>query len=255
MKKILFSGFCALVATSAFAADMPVKAPVAPAVAAFRWTGCYVGIHGGYGWGRNNNQFGQAIASGGTEGGETFEFGPYDQNLDGGIFGGQVGCNYQFQQNWVIGGEGEFYWTGMKGSVITPEDGPDPGTFSQFQVKNRWDGDIAARVGYAWDRSLLYGKVGAAWGNFRYIETHDDFPVDNGCNSCSVTFDKTRVGLLLGVGWEYAFLDNWTIKVEYNHIDFGSHHIPYPNANATIQSFEVSDRKDIVKVGVNYLFH
>jgi outer membrane immunogenic protein len=218
VRKLLLRGAAvfAFATTSAFAADLPTKAPIVRAapVAAFSWTGCYLGAHGGYGWGRDNNQFGLAIASGGTEAGESFEFGPYNQDVNGGVYGGQVGCNYQFQPNWVIGVEGEVYGTSMKGSVITPEDGPDPGTFSQFQVKNRWDADIAARLGFAWDRSLFYGKIGAAWGNFRYVETHDDFPVDNGCNSCSRTFTETRVGWLVGIGWEYAFLKDRQGRVQ-----------------------------------------
>ena len=130
----------------------------------------------------------------------------------------------------------------------------DPGTFSRFESRNLWNGDVALRFGYAVDRNLLYGKVGAAFGSFRYTETHDDFPVDNACNSCSVSFTNTRAGLLLGAGWEYAFTNNWTAKVEYDYINYGSANIPYPNASATIQSFPVHDTVNIVKVGVNYLF-
>ena len=263
MKNFLVAGIAvaAFCAAPAIAADLPMKAPVykaAPAVVPmFSWNGCYLGAHAGYGWGKNTNSFGDAIESGGTEGGaiEIPEFGPYNHSTRGGIVGGQLGCNYQAASNWVVGLEGELFWTGMKGSITTTEDlPPDPGSFSQFQSKNRWDGDIALRLGYAVDRSLLYGKVGVGWGKFNYIETHDDFPVDNGCNSCSVSYNNTRAGLLLGLGWEYAFQNNWTFKLEYDYINFGSHNIPYPNLDATIQSFPVKDTKQIVKVGFNYLF-
>jgi len=261
MKKLLVAGIAAAAFCGApvLAADLPVKAPAyrpAPAPM-FSWNGCYLGGHAGYGWGRNTNSFGDAIASGRTEGGgiETPEFGPYNQNVNGGVIGGQLGCNYQAANNWVAGIEGEIFWTGMKGSITTTEDlPPDPGSFSRFQTKNLWDGDIALRLGYAMDRSLLYGKVGVAWGRFNYTETHDDFPVDNACNSCSVSFADTRSGLLLGLGWEYALQNNWTFKLEYDYINFGSHNIPYPNASASIQSFPVHDTKNIVKVGFNYLF-
>ena len=119
MKKLLLSGvaIAALAAiSSANAADLgqrPVyKAPpvVAP-VPVFTWTGCYIGAHGGFGWGRDHNDFGVAVASGGTEGGEPGffpqEFGPFNHNTSGGVAGGQVGCNYQFAANWVVGVEGE----------------------------------------------------------------------------------------------------------------------------------------------------
>jgi outer membrane immunogenic protein len=246
---------------SAGAADLPVKAPPMVAAPVFSWTGCYIGAHAGYGWGRNRNDFGTAIASGATENeGFPAEFGPFDHNTNGGVVGGQVGCNYQWANNWVVGVEGEAWWSGMKGSSTAPEDGADPGTFSRFESRNRWDGDVALRLGYAWGRSLLYGKAGVAVGSFQYTEWHDDFPTTHSCflistaNTCSATVNNTRAGLLLGVGWEYAWTNNWTFKVEYDYIDYGSTNIAYPSAAAAIQSFPVKDTKQIVKVGVNYKF-
>jgi outer membrane immunogenic protein len=252
---------------AASAADMPVKAYKAPvaAPAAFSWTGCYIGAHAGYGWGRNRNNFNDAIRSDPTEGpgpeGTNFpaEYASFDHNTNGGVLGGQAGCNYQFQQNWVVGVEGEFAWSGIKGSLTNPEDAFDPGQYSSFESKNLWNGDIALRLGYAWDRSLLYGKVGAAFGSFRYTETHDDFPSTPLCATvngvCSVSFTNTRAGLLLGAGWEYAFTNNWTGKVEYDYINYGSANIPYPDAAVVPPvAVQVRDSVSIVKVGVNYLF-
>jgi outer membrane immunogenic protein len=266
MNKFLL-GSTALVALVAFAAvgsagaaDLPVyKAPPMVAAPVFSWTGCYIGAHAGYGWGRNRNDFGTAIASGATENeGFPAEFGPFDHNTNGGVVGGQVGCNYQWANNWVVGVEGELWWSGMKGGFTAPEDGADPGTFSRFESRNLWDGDVALRLGYAWGRSLLYGKAGVAVGSFRYTEMHDDFPTTHSCPTqsgvCSVTITDTRAGLLLGVGWEYAWTNNWTFKVEYDYINFGSTNIAYPSLAAGIQNFSVRDTKQIVKVGVNYKF-
>jgi len=270
MKKLLLASVAGVVLVAgapADAADLgqrPVyKAPpvVAP-VPVFTWTGCYIGAHGGFGWGRDHNDFGVAVASGATEEGEPGffpqEFGPFNHNTSGGVAGGQAGCNYQFAANWVVGVEGELWWSGIKGSSTAPEDEADPGTFSRFESDNRWDGDVALRLGYAWGRGLLYGKVGGAWGDFRYTEWHDDFPTTHSCpggGTCSVSFTDTRAGLLLGVGIEYAFANNWTAKIEYDYINYGSHDIPYPNASAAIQSFAVHDTKNIIKFGVNYLFN
>jgi outer membrane immunogenic protein len=259
---LLAAAFSLGVVQAASAADMPVKAYKAPvaAPAAFSWTGCYVGAHAGYGWGRNKNDFGVAVEAGPTEElGNPTEFGPFDHNTHGGVAGGQAGCNYQFQQNWVVGVEGELAWTGINGSFTAPED-EGAANFSRFESRIRWNGDLALRFGYAWDRNLLYGKVGAAWANFRYTETHDDFPTTHaascggGAASCSVDITNTRAGLLLGVGWEYAFTNNWTGKVEYDYINYGSATIAYPSTTAPIQSFSVHDTVSIVKVGVNYLF-
>jgi outer membrane immunogenic protein len=262
-KKLLIAiAMLGAAAGSAGAADLarPIyKAPIVAAVPVFSWTGCYIGAHGGYGWGRNRNRFGDAIFSGLTEVFEGFpaEFGPFHHSTSGAVAGGQVGCNYQASNNFVIGIEGELWWSGMRGQFTAPEDGADPGRFSRFESRNRWDGDVALRLGYAWDRSLLYGKVGAAFGNFRYTETHDDFPTTHGCPGgfeCSVSFTRTWPGLLVGVGWEYAFANNWTGKIEYDYIDYGSHNIPYPSAGATLPNFPVHDTKHIIKIGVNYLF-
>jgi outer membrane immunogenic protein len=261
MKKLLLASVAAVAfcAAPAFAADMPVKAPVYKAgPAPFSWSGCYLGGHVGYGWGNDRNSFADAILSGGTEG-EGFppEFASFNHNTSGGVYGGQLGCNYQAPNNWVWGVEGELFGSGIKGSHTNPEDATDPGTFSKFESRNRWNSDVALRLGYAVDRSLLYGKVGVAWGNFRYTESHDDFPTTHSCpggGTCSVNINDTRAGLLLGAGWEYALQNNWTFKVEYNHINYGSHQIAYPNAVATMPTFPVRDTENIIKVGVNYLF-
>jgi outer membrane immunogenic protein len=246
------------------AADMPLKAPPIVAAPAFSWSGCYIGAHVGYGWGRDTNEFGNAVASGVTEiEGFPAEFGPFNHNTSGGVAGGQLGCNYQTASNWVIGVEGELFWSGIKGSSTAPEDGADPGTFSRFASSNRWDGDVALRLGYAWARNLLYGKAGVAVGSFQYTETHDDFATVHACFAapggvCSVTINDTRAGLLLGAGWEYAVTNNWSFKVEYDYINYGSHNIPYPSGGpfgALIQSFPVKDTKQIVQVGVNFKFY
>jgi outer membrane immunogenic protein len=247
--------------STANAADMPLKAPPIVAAPAFSWTGCYVGAHAGYGWGRNTNDFGNAIASGATENeGFPAEFGPFNHNTSGGVAGGQAGCNYQPSPNWLIGVEGELFWSGIKGSSTAPEDGVDPGAFSRFQSSNRWDGDFALRAGFVSGVELFYGKVGVAVGSFKYTETHDDFPTTHSCfliapgsGICSATVNNTRAGLLLGAGWEHAFIGtHWSFKVEYDYINYGSTTIPYPSAAAAIQNFSVKDTKQIVKVGVNF---
>ena len=277
MKKILLGAAVAMLGIApAFAADMApryAKAPMAAPVVAYNWTGCYIGVHAGYGLGRNTNDFGRAVRSGPTEelaAAFDSEFGPFNHDTNGAVAGGQVGCNYQAANNFVIGVEGEAFWSGMKGSYTAIEDGGgvgDPGQFSRFESRNLWDADLAVRLGYAWGRALLYGKAGVAFGGFSYTETHDDFPTTHACpgqvftpggvlnGQCSVGVNKTQAGLLLGVGLEYGFTNNWTAKVEYDYIDYGTFNLPYPSAAAAIQSFSVHETKQIVKVGLNYRFN
>ena len=106
-KKLLLGSvaFVALTAGGpAGAADLRAPVYKAPPVAeaAFNWSGCYVGAHAGYGWGRNKNDFGTAVASGPTEEGAFApgEFGPFNHDTSGGVAGGQLGCNYQAANNW-----------------------------------------------------------------------------------------------------------------------------------------------------------
>lgn len=268
MKKYFLGivGLLALTASGpAGAADMALKAPAA--VPLFNWNRCYVGGHLGYGWGKDTNAFGDAVKSGATEvfepGFFPQEFGPFDHNTHGGVAGVQAGCNHQWAGNWLVGIEGEAFWSGIKGSATAPEDGADPGTFSQFESRNRWDLDLAVRVGMLFNgnQDLLYAKAGGVLGGFRYTEWHDDFPTTHACltistsSTCSATIDQTVPGWLVGVGWEHVlFIPHWTFKAEYDFIGYPSHSVAYPSAAAAIQNFGVKDTKNIVKVGLNFYF-
>ena len=279
MKKFLLGSveFVALTAGGpAGAADLRTPVLKAPPIAApvpFNWSRCYVGGHVGYGWGKDTNAFGTAVRSGPTEElGAAFdsEFGPFNHKTKGGVAGIQGGCNYQWAPNWLVGVEGELFWSGIKGGFTALEDGGgvgDPGTFSRFESRNRWDADLALRFGFVAGSSLFYAKAGVALGSFRYIETHDDFPTTHACpgqaivgnqvvnGQCSVSLSNTRAGLLVGLGWETVlFSPHWTFKAEWNFIDYGTHSIAYPSASAAIQSFPVKDTKNILKVGLNFYF-
>lgn len=271
MKKLLLGSIVSVALTAggpAGAADAPVRPvykapPAVAAVAPFNWSRCYVGLHGGYGWGKNTNGFGIAVASGPTEElGNPTEFGPFDHNTRGPVFGGQAGCNYQFTPNWLVGIEGELWWSGIRGSFTAPEDEGSPANFSRFESRNLWDADIAMRLGWVSGRNLFYVKAGVAWGQFGYTEWHDDFPTvhaascGGGAAACSVSFNTTRTGWLVGAGWEYAppFWTFVTVKLEYNFINYGTFNLSYPSFTAPIQSFPVSDTKHVIKVGVNFYF-
>lgn len=124
---------------------------------------------------------------------------------DSGIFaGGQVGFNYQVG-HWVLGVEGDL---------------------SATSTDINWTSTLAARVGWAFDRWLVYGKVGGAWANI------DAAPVSNSVRESS---DRSTSGLLVGVGAEYALQNNWTAKVEYNMMD-------------------IDDKAHVFKLGLNYRF-
>ena len=72
---------------------------------------------------------------------------------------------------------------------------------------------MGGRVGYAWHRFLAYAKAGAAWERDNYELV---------LNTVAIALaTETRGGWTAGVGVEYAFLDNWSVKVEYLFVDLG----------------------------------
>jgi len=235
-KLLLSSTFLAIGSVSAMAADLrlPVKAPIA-AAPAFSWTGCYVGLHAG----------GATIRSFMTT---NFEgAGSTGDNGTGAVAGGQVGCNYQ-QGNWVFGVEGEGAWSNSRATnslVLTPRDS------ISFTTTNTSDFSIAGRAGFAFDRTLIYGKGGWAWGSFDY---------DSTLVCCLFTTTSTSGsfnanGFLVGAGIEHALTRNWTIKLEYNYLGFGSKlfNVGVRTLGAPINVSE-QPTKQIFKIGANYLF-
>ena len=193
MKKILLAtvGILALGVASGSAADiqrrqaMPAKAPPVY-TPAYNWTGFYVGINGGGGWGRS--EFTGPFATGGS----------FDTS--GGLVGGTIGYNWQMGQV-VFGLEGDGDWSGIKGSAFCG------GTVCE--TRNDWLATARGRLGYAFDRFLPYVTGGAAFGNIK-------------TNIAGVgSADDTRTGWTAGGGVEYGLGGPWTIKAEYLHVDLG----------------------------------
>ena len=214
--------------SAASAADFPRKAPLyVPAAApVFTWTGFYIGVHGGGGW--SHWDAGPGAITGGTADG------------DGWLLGVQAGYNYQMG-NIVLGIEGELSFADVK---IT-----QPLFAGSITLKNDFYGLVTGRLGYAFDRFLVFGKGGVAF-------TRDKWDGNDGIGG-TVTGEFSRVGWTIGVGGEYALWDNISLKAEYNFLSFGERTerltaggglvIVGPPAN-------VSETVHIVKVGANYRF-
>ena len=246
MKKktfLLGAAVAALTAGSAAAADLPMKARMAaPIVApAFNWTGCYIGIHGGGGATRSSftdSFIGEGSGSWGN----------------GGLAGGQIGCNYQTGML-VMGVEGEGYWSGMKATqeFIAPF---NEGS-ARIEARNKSDFTVAGRIGVAYERAFIYGKAGWAWGNFDYAASQS-FGF-NGPTPLTVAGSEWLNGPLFGLGVEYALTNNWTVKGEYNYINYGLSPVSFTACEGGVcqayGSQSQSAEKHIFKFGVNYLFN
>ena len=205
-----------------------IKAPARQVYGqAYDWTGCYIGAHGG----------------------GAMQSEPFTDTTGLGAFGGgQVGCNAQFGAI-VLGVEGEAARTNMRAgwSAAANFGSPPP---VERDTRSRWSADAALRAGVAVDRALLYGKVGAAWADGFAT---NDFEI--GAVNLS-TSSGTMAGLLLGAGLEYALAPHWTVKLEFDHIDYVSREIPYIAQNQADGSFSQTNSASSngVKAGVNYQF-
>lgn len=240
MRRPLLALISLLVPCSVFAADLPVKkAPPVAVVPMYNWSGFYIGGFAGYGWG--NTDWTRIQGSGGEEGnGRVRSF-----DLDGGLFGGQIGLNYQVQQ-WVFGVEGELGWSGVNGGLSgANNNGP-----ASWNTDSNWLATLTGRVGYAFNNVLFYGKGGVAWSDNDY--TH---PATGGAGQALYyTASETRTGWLLGVGIEYGFAPNWSAKVEYNYIDFGSDNVTFNDATGRWVTFGIDRTQNVIKAGLNYRF-
>jgi outer membrane immunogenic protein len=224
MKKHLLAGvaLAALIAGPAIAADLPVRAPAyappPPAVVYYNWTGCYIGANVGGGWTKSNT-FGYPLPDPVTAG-----FVPMDVGTNGSgvVAGGQAGCNLQVASNFVVGIEGDFSWSGVKGEGTvgpiesTPVPGLFPGSFATSTHEVAWVGTLRGRAGVAFDRLMIYVTGGLAWASLK--TTADEVfltPVSN-----PGSFDSTRIGWVGGVGLEYAVTYNWIVRGEYLYHQF-----------------------------------
>jgi outer membrane immunogenic protein len=203
---VLFSAFTA----SAFAADLPVaKGPpiYTPPVPVFTWTGVYVGGQIGYQWGQSRDPYLDALG---------VESVPLPlAHSDSGIVGGaHIGYNYQFS-SFVLGIEGDVNGSSYRGSEYSVFEGDVPlGESTRIGI----EGSIRGRIGWAWDRVLIYGTGGVAFASVK-SEFDDDLFIGTPFESTSVS--KERTGWTAGGGIEYAIDNNWSVRAEYLYSDYG----------------------------------
>jgi outer membrane immunogenic protein len=231
---VLCAGACGV----ASAADLRVKAvapPPAPVLAP-TWTGFYIGGNVGSAWGQDD-------VSASIPGVAT-NLALTSQGLRNFIGGVQGGYNYQFGAI-VLGIEADADWGDVKGTapcvvVVSCQD----------RIKSF--GDVGGRAGVVVDRALIYLKGGWAWADQQF---NTSFAVAGLTGSNSVS--TTRSGAFLGTGVEYAFMPNWSAKIEYDYYDFGTKNVSTSAAVAGLAipiSASSNLTEQVVKFGVNYKF-
>jgi outer membrane immunogenic protein len=247
----------------------------------FSWTGCYLGVNGGWIGGRDeyshstyvgalprviNNTTNGFVADNnvtippGRYSTNTFNqvIDPYSHSSDssGGTFGGQFGCQYQVGA-FVLGGEWDFNWSGLKedhtannGSafwanfwnpgvnnpyvfnqvgqtIFQTSYGPYSGLTSVWSHKQLdWFSTARVRAGWAvWDRVLVYATGGLVVGALDANTTLNSGGLLNAVglpNDFFGAYRKNRIGWTAGGGFEWAFAQNWTAKAEFLYLDLGS---------------------------------
>jgi outer membrane immunogenic protein len=264
---LLASTALLLVAGNALADQRHIKKPAAdppPPPRSYSWSGCYVGGDLGLGWSRTNISEPPEPAAFGAQ-----HFAPLGTSIAvnphaAALGGPEIGCDHEFANNWVIGAAGDFSWAHISGQTA------DPFFVGKFiptilvSAKIDWLASATARVGYAWDRLLFYGKGGAAWTRETYTVSNLGSwgnPVTQFCSfpGCSPTATETRAGWTLGLGLEWAFAPAWSAGVEYDHYGFGSHNVVLVQANTVAGTpasgpVSVRDDIDVVKLKLNYRF-
>ncbi|MBN9603399.1 MAG: porin family protein [Afipia felis] len=281
MKKSLFaSAVLVLMGSAASAADLPArtytKAPayVAP-IPVYNWTGVYVGGNLGYGWGKADSSI---LADGAYTAGSIGLVMPVLsqtteqwQNLSGVVGGGQIGFNYQFHSDWLLGIETDLQGSSLNGRTTTASPingvgctvaivGPPPSCFTtgpftgstaiETVAKINWFGTLRARVGFlSQDQTLFYATGGLAYGHIDISGYYSGSADQTSAGSPVITpfsgstlfnSSKMKAGFAVGGGIEGRFRgllpDSWTWKAEYLYVDLGTVGVSSPIAMASGRS-------------------
>jgi len=208
MKRLLIAttALTALAASSAFAADIPARSYTkAPAMLpVYNWTGFYMGVNLGGAW--TSDLTGADTA--------------------GVIGGAQIGYNWQgLGSPWVLGLEADFQGSSQSESVTV-------GAVTA-NAKLPWFGTVRGRVGYAWDRVMIYGTGGFA---YQHLQASATIP------GVTISGSDTGFGYTVGGGLEWGFADRWSAKFEYLYI----------NTDAGVFAGRVDN--NVGRAGVNYRF-
>ena len=303
----IVAGLAGLYAGVAVAADLPSRrappAYVPPPIPSFTWTGAYFGINAGYAF--SDSQTIQTLGNNGPGAGPTIPpantstvgnvattrrapfFGSRQDGFSG---GGEIGYNFELKNNFLGGlggvgtsvgnGIGGIFGLGNAGLVAGIEADAaytdlrrsgdyvsfmnDPSTYRQ---RLEFLGPVRGRLGIAFDRLLIFGTGGFAYGGANYSA---DFYANNAAGTLAYTGRSSRIetGYAYGGGIEYAlpnagFLNVFnssavTIKAEYLHYDLGSRNVLVNQTSLVAANGSYTSRfrteGNIVRAGLNYKF-
>ena len=296
MKKILLGAVAvlALAGTSAaIAADMPLKAPAAPVVEAFSWTGFYVGLNAGGFWGVGHEGFviddslGRYYTFGAGQPANIAQvmfIGNQGLRNSGFTGGGQIGVNYQTGP-FVLGLEADLEWFNPNATAtrqsflpfpafVLPGQGPVPFTITE-STSGDWLSTFRFRAGIRpWHNLMIYGTAGGAVANVNLTTSYADGTTCPPQISCAlranINTTQTVWGFAGGGGAEWMFAHNWSFKAEWLFVSLRGQDVftfALPTAGVipatcptvaggfcSIFHYRPTFLENIVRVGVNYHF-
>jgi opacity protein-like surface antigen len=218
------------IVSAANSADLTLN----PAPSVALWTGVHVGTHLGSGWGHDTWQTGDGLLA---------TFIPFvgEASSGGTISGAQIGYDYQTGR-WVFGVEADASLADLQGIAECAN--------SVFVCRTRMTalGSATARLGFAFDQFLLYGKGGLGWAHEQLAMT--PYPTFGTFNQFSGS--TTRLGWTVGLGLEYAFTPALSAKAEYDFLDLGSTTTTLMDQLGNASNVAVSSHAHLIKLGLNY---
>jgi outer membrane immunogenic protein len=242
---LLALGMAAPASAADLAARPYTKAPPAPVIPIYDWSGFYIGANGGGAWSRKCWDVTSFLARVPPSVGE----GCHDAS--GAVAGGQVGYRWQ-TAGWVFGLEAQGDWADLRGSNVSIF---IPAWTNNSKIEAF--GLFTGQVGYAWNNVLWYVKGGGAVTDDRYRGT---------VTATGAVFDsanETRWGGVVGTGLEYGFAPNWSVAVEYDHLFMDRRNITTTSAGvlagipagSVFRTDSIRQDVDMVTARINYHFN
>lgn len=217
----------------ASAADMPIRTSSPfPVAAPYNWTGLYVGGTAGYVLGSSQHC-------------DTSPFCTNTFNVDGFAGGGTLGYNWQMG-NWVAGLETDF--SGSAASGTTSSNGTfGCGLPATCYTDLNWYGTVRGRLGPAYDGWFPYITGGFAYGGLKA-------GLGNSVPPSGLSASGTETGWTLGTGVEYAFMNHWSVKVEYLYVQLGDLFYDTAHLCVALSCTAMHNNFNVVRLGANYRF-
>lgn len=215
------------------------------------WTGGYIGVVGGYGWGDSDFSADLVDSSDNTIAIATLED---SIDVEGFLIGGQLGYDFDLGNSLVLGVAGDWSFSGMDGDLCVDSDTCEPAEIddSYATADINWLATIRARAGFTTGSMLFYGTGGLAIADADAGATFIDGGTDPDRSD-----SNTHFGWVVGAGAEFKVTENMSFGAEYLHVDLGSEDYTLRGSGLLGDTDILSESDltlDIVRASLNYRF-